>query len=82
MKKPTDILLENLELVSKKLDLVEENIDISHKLINQVRQLSLSSIELTKNNNKPIPPALEEKLREDIKKLSQSIDLLLTYPKN
>lgn len=52
MKKPTDILLENLELISKKLDLVEENIDISHKLINQVRQLSLSSIELTKNNTK------------------------------
>lgn len=80
MKKPTDILLKNLELISKKLDLVEENIDISHKLINQVRQLSLSSIELTKNNNnKPIPPALDKKLREDIKKLSQSIDLLLNH---
>ena len=77
-----DILYENLELVSKKLDLVEENIDMSHKLINQIRQLSLSSMELIKNNNITIPPALEEKLREDIKKLKQSIDLLLTYPKN
>lgn len=76
-----DILYENLELVSKKLDLVEENIDMSHKLINQIRQLSLSSMELIKNNNITIPPALEEKLREDIKKLKQSIDLLLTYPK-
>lgn len=63
------------------MDLVEENIDMSHKLINQVRQLSLSSIELTKNNNKPIPPALDKKLREDIKKLKQSIDLLLNHPK-
>jgi hypothetical protein len=82
MRKPTDILLENLELIIIKVNQIKLrqplNIESSRNL-NQIRQLSLSSIEIIKNNNKPIPPALEEKLREDIKKLKQSIDFLLTH---
>ena len=84
MRKPTDILLENLELIIIKVNQIKLrqplNIESSRNL-NQIRQLSLSSIEIIKNNNKPIPPALEEKLREDIKKLKQSIDFLLTHQK-
>lgn len=53
MKKPIDILYENLELILIKLIQIEYRIDVEDiptlKLINQVRTISLSSIELIKN---------------------------------
>ena len=83
MKKPIDILYENLELILTKLIQIEYRTDVedipTFKLINQVRTILLSSIELIKNKKPDISPALDKKLREDIKKLKQSIDLLLNH---